>query len=121
MYAPAPGNDPVAEDAAGPVDVGEEAFKRLDPLAHPVGDDDQPVHIIIASRERTVDPARTATKLAIYGVLAALIAIPALVLLVIGLFRGLVLLYQGEVWAAWLTVGGIFVVAGALLWARRHS
>lgn len=72
-------------------------------------------------RERTVDPARTATKLAIYGVLAALIAIPALVLLVIGLFRGLVLLYQGEVWAAWLTVGGIFVVAGALLWARRHS
>jgi hypothetical protein len=72
-------------------------------------------------RERTVEPAQTATKLAIYGVLAALIAIPALILMVIGLFRGLVLAYQGEVWAAWLTLGGIFVILGALLFARRHS
>ena len=72
-------------------------------------------------RERTVEPAQTATKLAIYGLLAALIAIPAVILLLIGLFRGLVLLYQGEVWAAWLTLGGIFVLAGGLLWARRNS
>jgi hypothetical protein len=72
-------------------------------------------------RERTVEPAQTATKLVIYGLLAVLIAIPAVILLLIGLFRGLVLLYQGEVWAAWLTLGGIFVLAGALLWARRHS
>jgi hypothetical protein len=41
--------------------------------------------------------------------------------MVIGLFRGLVLAYQGEVWAAWLTLGGIFVILGALLFARRHS
>jgi hypothetical protein len=37
----------------------------------------------------------------------------------VALFRGLVELYQGEVWAAWLTMGGIFAIAGAVLWSQR--
>ncbi|MDQ1519576.1 MAG: hypothetical protein QOI55_649, partial [Actinomycetota bacterium] len=27
--------------------------------------------------------------------------------------------YQGEVWAAWLTLGGICVLFGMLLWSKR--
>jgi hypothetical protein len=71
-------------------------------------------------RDRTVEPARTATRVVVYGLLAALIAIPAVILLAIGAFRGLVLLEQGYTWAAWVTLGGIFVLAGAFCWTKRN-
>jgi Putative Actinobacterial Holin-X, holin superfamily III len=71
-------------------------------------------------RDRTVEPARAITKGVVYGLLAALIAIPAVILLLIGGFRGLVLLTQDRVWAAWLILGGIFVIAGAFCWTKRN-
>jgi hypothetical protein len=72
-------------------------------------------------RDKTVEPARAITKAAVYGLLAALIAVPALILLTIGAFRGLVLIEQGYTWAAWVTLGGIFVLAGAFCWTKRNS
>jgi hypothetical protein len=75
---------------------------------------------VVLVREKAVEPAITASKAIVYGLLAAIVAIPALILLVIGAFRGLVLIYQGEVWAAWLTLGGICVIAGAVLWSQRN-
>ena len=41
-------------------------------------------------------------------------------LLTIGAFRGLVLLEQGYTWAAWCTLGGIFVIAGGFCWTKRN-
>ena len=72
-------------------------------------------------RDRTVEPARAITRAVVYGLLAALIAIPALIMLTLGAFRGLVLLEQGYTWAAWVTLGGIFVLGGAFSWTRRNS
>jgi len=71
-------------------------------------------------RDKTVEPARSATRVVVYGLLAVLVALPAVVLLMIGAFRGLVLIMQGEVWAAWLTLGGIFVLVGAFCWTKRN-
>jgi hypothetical protein len=71
-------------------------------------------------RDRTVAPAHTATRAVVYGLLAALVAIPAVVLLILGAFRALVLIEQGYTWAAWVTLGGIFVIAGAFLWTKRN-
>ncbi len=71
-------------------------------------------------RDRTVEPAQATTRGIVYGLLAALVAIPAVILLLIGAFRGLVLIEQGYVWAAWLTLGGIFVIAGAFCWTKRN-
>lgn len=71
-------------------------------------------------RDRTVEPARAVTRAVVYGLLAALVALPALVLLTIGAFRGLVLIEQGYTWAAWVTLGGIFVLAGAFCWTKRN-
>jgi predicted metal-binding membrane protein len=71
-------------------------------------------------RDRTVEPAQAATRVVVYGLLAALIAVPAVIMLLIGAFRGLVLLEQGYTWAAWVTLGGIFVVAGAFCWTKRN-
>ena len=76
---------------------------------------------VALAREKTVVPARAVTKAVTYGLLAALLVIPAAVLLVAGLFRALTELYQGEVWASWLTLGGIFVAVGGFLWAKRNA
>ena len=70
-------------------------------------------------RDRTIEPARRATAGVVFGTLAAVVAIPAIILLLVGVFRGLVLAFQGEVWAAWLTLGGIFIGAGAFCWKQR--
>ena len=51
---------------------------------------------------------------------SVLIAVPALVMLIIAAFRLLVVIEQGYVWAAWLTLGGIFVIAGAFCWTKRN-
>jgi hypothetical protein len=72
-------------------------------------------------RDRTVEPAQNATRVVVYGLLAALIGIPAAILLLAALFRVLVIAYQGEVWAAWLTLGGIFVAVGGFFWAKRTA
>jgi hypothetical protein len=72
-------------------------------------------------RDRTVPPARAVTRAIVFGLLAALFVAPALVLAAIGAFRGLVLLYQGEVWAVWLTLGGISLIAGTFCWTKRTA
>jgi len=70
-------------------------------------------------RDRTVEPAYAITKGIVYGLVAALVLLPALILAFIGLFRVLVIVEQGYVWAAWCTMGGIFVIGGAFCWAKR--
>jgi hypothetical protein len=70
-------------------------------------------------RDKAVAPAQRATRVVVYGLLAALFAVPALLLLALGAFRGLVEVYQGEVWAAWLTLGAICAAAGMFCWAKR--
>jgi len=71
-------------------------------------------------RERTVEPAQAVTRVVVYGLLAGIIVGPALVLTAIGVFRGLVLAEQGYTWAAWCTLGGIFVLLGAVCWSKRN-
>ena len=75
-------------------------------------------HAVAAVREKTVVPAQKATRAVVFGLLTIFFAGTAATLLVIGAFRGLVIL-TGEVWIAYLVVGGILVFAGALLWRLR--
>jgi hypothetical protein len=70
-------------------------------------------------RERGVEPVQRATKTIVVGIVAVAAVLTAFFLVSVALFRGLVELYQGEVWAAWLTMGGIFAIAGAVLWSQR--
>jgi hypothetical protein len=71
-------------------------------------------------RDRTVEPAHKAVRAVVFGIMAALIATPAAILLFVGLFRIIVIIEQGYVWAAWLTMGGIFITAGAFCWVLRN-
>jgi hypothetical protein len=70
-------------------------------------------------RDRTVEPALAITRIAVFGLLAVLIA-AALFLAAIGVFRLVVIIEQGYVWAAWFTFSGIFLIVGGLLWTMRN-
>jgi hypothetical protein len=70
-------------------------------------------------RERAVVPVERTIRAIVFGLVVAMAATAALVLLSFGTFRGLVELLQEEVWAAWLVLGGIQVGAGAFLWTKR--
>jgi len=75
-------------------------------------------HAVSLVRDKTVVPARTATKVIVYGLLSSFFGLMAAVLLVIGAFRALVVL-TGEVWLAYVICGGILVLAGVFCWTRR--
>ena len=75
-------------------------------------------HAVAAVRDKTVVPAQKATRAIVFGLLAMFFVATALTLLVIGGFRGLVILTD-EVWLAYVIVGGILVLAGGLLWRMR--
>ncbi len=71
-----------------------------------------------AVRDRTVAPAQRATRAVVHGLLAGFFVATAVVLFVIGAFRGLVIL-TGEAWIAYMAAGGMLVVLGTFCWTRR--
>lgn len=72
---------------------------------------------VVAIRDRTVEPANRAARAVIFGVFAACCVATALFFVTIVLFR--VLTYVVPVWAAWMIIGGIFIIGGTFLWTRR--
>jgi len=69
-------------------------------------------------RDKTVVPAQKASRAVVSGLLVAFFVLVAVVLLAIALFRVLVVLV-GDVWLAYLILGGIFVIGGTFCWAIR--
>jgi uncharacterized protein YacL len=75
-------------------------------------------NVIATVRDKTVVPAQKATKAVVFGLLVAFFVGTAVFMLAIALFRVLVVI-TGEVWASYLILGGIFIIAGAFCWALR--
>jgi hypothetical protein len=73
---------------------------------------------VAAVRDRAVSPAQRATRAVVYGTLVLFFGATALVLLIVGAFRGLVIL-TGEAWIAYLIVGGMLVLGGTFCWSKR--
>ena len=69
-------------------------------------------------RDRTVVPAKTASRAIVFGLLTAFFVATAVVLVVIAFFRG-VFIITGRVWGAYYIVGGILILAGAFCWVMR--
>jgi hypothetical protein len=78
-------------------------------------------------RDRTTGPALTVARAVVYGIFAALVGIAALVLGTIAAVRLIdnylpdAVFGDEHMWAAYLIVGLVFVVAGAVLWIRRRG
>jgi len=74
--------------------------------------------VVTLVRDRTVVPAKAASRVIVFGLLTGFFVITALVLVVIAFFRG-VFIITGRVWGAYFIVGGILILAGAFCWVMR--
>jgi hypothetical protein len=72
-------------------------------------------------RDKTTGPALTASRAVVYGTLAGIVGVAALVILIVALVRFIDAYLPGEVWSTYLLLGVVFTVAGALAWARRRA
>ena len=71
-------------------------------------------------RDKTVVPAQKASRAIVFGLLVFFFVLVAFTMLAVALFRGIVVL-TGDVWLAYLILGGIFVIVGAFCWTLRSS
>jgi drug/metabolite transporter (DMT)-like permease len=72
-------------------------------------------------RSKTTEPVERVARILVYGLVAAILGIAALALLMILVIRVLDIAIPGEVWSAYLVAGGIFTLAGLLLWRKRSA
>ena len=77
--------------------------------------------LVDSVRSKTTGPAIVASRILVYGLVAAVLGLIAVVLLLALLVRLVVAICQGQVWLADLIVGGVFTIAGLMLWRRRTS
>jgi hypothetical protein len=105
-------------DAAPPAQpAGDWAAQAADTIERAVGN----------VRDRTTGPALTVARAVVYGTFAVIVGLAALVLVTIAAVR-LIDNYlpdaafgEEHVWATYLIIGLVFVVAGAVLWLRRYG
>lgn len=78
-------------------------------------------------RDRTAGPAVIAARTVVYGMVAAILAIPLFILLLIGSMRALeafLIDHVGltdPVWLVYLTFGLLFVLVGVWSWSRARK
>ena len=72
-------------------------------------------------RDKTSVPLTTVARGLVYGLLAAVMGLTALVFVTIALVRGLDIVLPDDVWVAYLLVGGIFTLAGVFLLRKATS
>ena len=88
---------------------------------------DQVVKLVDNVKAKTTKPAVMAARGLVFGLLAVFLGIFALVLLIIGVTRGLQaaiepLLYQGRaVYISYFIIGGILTLIGAILFKKRND
>jgi hypothetical protein len=76
--------------------------------------------LVTTIRSQTTDRIVSISRLLVFGLLAAIMGIMALVLLVAAMVRALDELIPQEVWLTYLIVGAIFTLAGLFLWSKRQ-
>lgn len=114
-----------------PTTVPGVAAERTGSSDWPAQATDAIVKAVDSVRDRTTAPALGAARWAAYGLVPALLAVPLLLLAVIGLFRGieglLLLVHDHNDWAAflhdpigfvYLTIGFLLVIAALASWRK---
>jgi hypothetical protein len=75
--------------------------------------------IVGSVRGKTSEPLERVARIVVYGLVAAIVGVAALVLSAVLVVRALDVAIPGEVWSAHLVAGGIFTLAGLFLWRKR--
>lgn len=85
---------------------------------------DQATELIVSTvstvRDKTVGPAMTAARGAVYGFFAVLVGLCALVLATIFVIR-IITVYTGRVWIAQIGLGVIFGIVALVLWNKARK
>lgn len=97
-----------------------------DPAPHPGRSDwtvqaaDAIENAVDAVRGKTTEPVVGVARWIVYGTLVAIVTLVAATVMVIGLIRVLDVVLPRDVWLVYVILGGIFTVAGLLLWSKRR-
>jgi hypothetical protein len=98
---------------------------RSPTTARPRSDDDWAVQtadtierLIETVRSNTSDRLVSVTRLVVFGLLAAILGLVALVFLVNLVVRFMDSYIPGGVWVVYLVLGGLFTLGGLLLWQQ---
>jgi hypothetical protein len=94
-----------------PASDGDWAAQTADTIERAVG----------SVRGKTAEPVERVARLLVYGLVAVIVGVAALVLLSIALVRALDVAIPGEVWSAHAVAGGIFTLLGLFLWRKRTA
>jgi hypothetical protein len=76
--------------------------------------------LIAKVRSQTTDRLVSVARVVVYGLLAAIMGVMALILLVVAVVRGLDELIPSGVWLTYLIVGAIFTAVGLFLWSKKE-
>src|SRR5436190_21886834 len=76
--------------------------------------------VVTTVRDRTTRPLLLAGRAIVFGLLAAMLGVTAVVLLSIAVVRVVVILTD-RAWLAYLILGGLFVIVGLVLLRLRNS
>ncbi|MFZ1491300.1 MAG: hypothetical protein WAS51_15285 [Ilumatobacteraceae bacterium] len=83
--------------------------------------------LVTTVRDRTTSHIVVAARAVVFGLLGAIVGLPAIVLLLVALTRGLQAAlewpfdHDTAVWLSYLIVGGILTLAGAICMTKRHT
>ena len=97
------------------------------PPAVPAGGDwsvqaaDTIERVVGTIRDKTSVPLTTVARALVFGLLAAVMGVTTLVFVTIALVRAVNVYLPGDVWAAYLVIGGIFTLIGAFLLRKATS
>lgn len=75
--------------------------------------------VVGSIRSKTTEPVERIARVLVYGLLASVLGVAALVLLTVAAVRFADVYLPGEVWSAHLLVGVVFTLAGLYLWSQR--
>lgn len=82
---------------------------------------DKVEQFVSSIRSKTSDRLVGVARLVVFGVLAAIMGVMALILLTIASVRALDELIPRGVWIPYVLVGAIFVAAGSFLWSKKKA
>ena len=77
--------------------------------------------VVGAIRDKTSGPLTTVARALVFGLLAAVMGLTTLVFLTIAAVRVVNIVLPGEVWTAYLLIGGIFTAVGLFVLGRATS
>lgn len=124
---PRPGTTSVGHGAGGtdpplasPSPPGEARSQPVAPAPDWAAQTADAIERLVGSvRAKTAEPLERIARGLVYGLVAGIVGVAAMVLAAVVLVRVLELLLPGEVWSAHALTGGIFVLGGLLLWRKR--